>query len=261
MISSIVNWPNVRLVDGFKPSEGRLQINYRNKWQSVCTNSKNWTEIDTTTVCRQLGFNKGYWYQWFSRNNESHQFMFEAPGCLGNEPSINDCSNWNKRAVGSGICDYHMDIGIRCDEEFYYSPNFWAGLKFLDAQSDTVLLKEFDQKVSRQVSKSILENIVIEYAGENAERKATPAIQSIGTPPNINQVSVKWSASTALNITDPKDSIVISNSYFFENRGYGLFFNTSYGSVELNNVKIERNGADGLRYVLHEDHLIGHDFW
>lgn len=84
LISSTTNWPNARLVDGHKPSEGRLQIYYRNKWQSVCTSSKNWTEIDTTTVCRQLGFNKGYWYQWFSRNNESHQFMLEAPGCLGN---------------------------------------------------------------------------------------------------------------------------------------------------------------------------------
>lgn len=178
----------------------------------------------------------------------------------GNEPSISECINWNKRAVGSGICDYHMDIGIRCDEEFYYSPNYWAGLKFLEAQSEIVLLRDFDDKVSRQVSKSVLENIVIEYAGEDAERKATPAIQSIGIPPTINQVSVKWSASTAVNITDPKDSVVISNSYFFENRGYGLFFNTSYGSVELNNVKIERNAADGLRYVLHEDHLIGHDF-
>ena len=260
LISSIVNWPNVRLVDGSKPSQGRLQIFYRNKWQSVCTNSKNWTEIDTTTACRQLGFNKGYWYQWYSRNNESHQFMLEAPGCLGNEPAISECLNWSKRSVGSGICDYHMDIGIRCDDEFYYSPNFWSGIRFLDAQSEIHLLREFDNKVSRQVSKSILENIVIEYAGEDAERRATPAIQSIGTPPTINQISVKWSASTALNITEPKDSIVISNSYFFENRGYGLFFNTSYGSVELNNVKIERNGADGLRYVLHEDRLIGHDF-
>lgn len=258
MISSSL--PNVRLVDGLKPSEGRLQINYHNKWQSVCTNSKNWTEIDTTTVCRQLGFNKGHWYQWFSRNNESNQFMLEQPNCLGNEASINECLNWNKRAVGSGICDYHMDIGIRCDEEFYYSVNFWSGIKFQNAQSETVFVKDFDDKINKQVSKSILENIVIEYAGEDSERRATPAIHSVGIPPVINQITVKQSASTAVNITDPKDSVLISNSYFFENRGYGLFFNTSYGSVELNNVKIEHNGADGLRFFLNEDHLIGHDF-
>lgn len=33
-------WPEVRLVDGDSIVEGRLQIFYKEKWRSVCTNSK-----------------------------------------------------------------------------------------------------------------------------------------------------------------------------------------------------------------------------
>lgn len=106
-------WPNIRLVDGNVVEEGRLQIKYKNRWHSVCTNSRNWTETDIAIVCRQLGFSGGHWLRWFVRNNDTRQFMFENPGCQGHESTIEECSNWNQRRIGSGVCHFHQDIGIK----------------------------------------------------------------------------------------------------------------------------------------------------
>lgn len=33
-------WPDARLVDGDAPNKGRLQVRYKSRWMSVCTNSK-----------------------------------------------------------------------------------------------------------------------------------------------------------------------------------------------------------------------------
>ena len=107
-------WPNIRLVDGGSINEGRLQINYKGRWHSVCTNSRNWTQIDVRVACGQLGFTGGAWYRWFARNNDTRQFLFESPACRGDERSIENCVNWPSRRVGGGVCDFHQDIGIRC---------------------------------------------------------------------------------------------------------------------------------------------------
>lgn len=106
-------WPNIRLVDGQRVEQGRLQLKYKSHWHSVCTNSRNWTRNDVEVVCHQLGFTGGHWYRWFKRNNDSRQFMLENPGCHGNEPTVQDCQNWSQRRIGSGVCDFHQDIGIR----------------------------------------------------------------------------------------------------------------------------------------------------
>lgn len=41
--------------------------------------------------------------------------------------------------------------------------------------------------------------------------------------------------------------------------GYGLYVNTSFGGAFLDNCTVEQNGADGIRFVHHEDTYIGAD--
>lgn len=247
---SLVQWPDVRLVDGDSPSEGRLQINYKGKWHSVCTNSKNWTQTDIKVVCNQLGFSEGQWYHWFHKYNDSRQFLYENPNCNGVERSVQDCPNWNERRVGSGICDYHTDIGIRCSQRFFNKPYYWRGIEFIDAQTYSVFLVA--GKWKREVSESVLENVVITYAGENQYGNASSAIQVKGVAPVIKDIEVKWCAFNGINISETREAIEIVNSRFIENKGYGIFVNSSYGKVSLTNVQIENNGADGVRYVYHE---------
>lgn len=161
---STVQWPDVRLVDGDLPSEGRLQVNYKGKWHSICTNSKNWTSFDIAVVCRQINFSGGVWYNWFNKYNDSLQFLYEQPNCNGNEKSIQECPNWGSRKIGSGICDYHTDIGIRCSQTLNPDPKYWKGLFFHNAETYTI--KILNNKWEKSISNSILENVVINYAGK-----------------------------------------------------------------------------------------------
>lgn len=271
VVSSVVVWPDVRLVDGDTPNEGRLQIKTNNHWHSVCTNSKNWTMVDIRTVCNQLGFADGSWYQWFNKFNDSRQLMIEEPGCLGRESRIDHCPNWIKRQVGSGACDYHSDIGIRCTKRLVnhgssssYNVNpggtFWSGIKFLSAEAHDEYLPQFDGRLKRKISDSILDNVDITYAGEDVAGESIAAIHVKGVPPQIMRTSVRLSAGTGINVTDSTDGFVIKETVISENRGYGLFVNSTWGQVNLHGVRIENNGADGIRYNLQQDLQTGDDF-
>jgi hypothetical protein len=46
---------SVRLTGGAGPWEGRLEIYHDNQWGTVCDDG--WSEANTMTVCRQLGYN------------------------------------------------------------------------------------------------------------------------------------------------------------------------------------------------------------
>nr|XP_046910459.1 protein bark beetle-like [Dermatophagoides farinae] len=240
-------WPNIRLVDGQRVEQGRLQLKYKGHWHSVCTNSRNWTRNDVEVVCHQLGFTGGHWYRWFKRNNDSRQFMLENPGCHGNEPTVQDCQNWSQRRIGSGVCDFHQDIGISCDNN-QDSRNHWRGIEFIN--SDSRVTSIMSNKMDSRRSNSAIEHVIIEYAGQQSDGKLLPALSSIGSvPPHINHLAIYRSAYTALNITDPINGFEIMNSKFIENRAYGVYVNTSTGRVHLSSVEIEDNGADGVRFV------------
>jgi len=43
-----------RLVDGNSPSEGRLEIFYRNQWGTVCDDS--FDDVDARVACHSLGY-------------------------------------------------------------------------------------------------------------------------------------------------------------------------------------------------------------
>lgn len=39
--------------------------------------------------------------------------VFFLAGCSGYEPRIELCQ-WNRRKMGSGVCDLHPNLGLRC---------------------------------------------------------------------------------------------------------------------------------------------------
>ncbi|KAF8773809.1 Protein bark beetle like protein [Argiope bruennichi] len=246
-------WPDVRLVDGHSVLEGRLQMFYKGKWRSVCTNSKNWTAESLHVMCRQLGFTGGHLYNWFPRNNDSSQLMYEDPRCAGSESSLTDCPNWKSRQLGSGVCDFHADIGIKCDNYLgSQKSSNWKGIHFYYGKAK--LREPIENKVSRHYSLSVLEYVNIFHAGRDTYGKAVPALEVIGQPPIMNNLNLRYSAFDGINLYKPDDTFVIENSIVADNRGHGIYVNSSISQVTLSGVKVRGNGGDGVHFWHHDSY-------
>lgn len=74
----------IRLVDGPDVNEGIVQLLELGRWQSVCTNSRNWTQADMEVACRQLGFQGGEWVFWYPHLNDTQQMLYQDPGMIKN---------------------------------------------------------------------------------------------------------------------------------------------------------------------------------
>ncbi|GAB6022030.1 hypothetical protein CHUAL_006179 [Chamberlinius hualienensis] len=235
---------DIRLVDGPSINEGRLQMFHKGKWRSVCTNSRNWTKTDFEVACRQLGFTGGNFSRWFPRNNDSSQLAYEFPRCNYQSQSLIQC-NWNSKIMGSGICDYHEDIGIQCEPVAFRPLQAWSGLRFDDA-------KYIQPNRLPRLSLSSLRHLEILYAGWNNSGNFTSALQISGVPPSIDSITVRWSAFTGINLTATEAPADLVRCLVSDNRGYGVYVNTSTGMVRLIDSSITSNGADGVKYVFHD---------
>ena len=56
------------------------------------------------TVCRELGFTGGEYWNWVDHLNDTKQILWEKPQCSGLERHVKECSNWAGRQVGAGVC-------------------------------------------------------------------------------------------------------------------------------------------------------------
>ncbi|CAD7079360.1 unnamed protein product [Hermetia illucens] len=239
-----------RLVDGPSPLQGRLQIYYKGSWRSVCTNSRNWTVQDYETACRQMGYQGGRFWNWVERNwNFQPRLLYEEPNCRGTESSLLECS-WHTKQIGSGVCDYHSDIGIQC-LPIHESPlSHWRGLQFDNAPTTRTLSE--DNTVYSSVSESLLRYVNIVRAGSGRGRTTVGSIEVIGIPPVLEFVTVDHSAYTGINVTLPDSGFVFRNVTVRRSKGFGVFVNSSCGLAHLEDCIVSENGADGVRYVGHD---------
>ncbi|CAB4069302.1 Protein bark beetle [Lepeophtheirus salmonis] len=224
-----------RLVDGPTINEGIVQVLEKGKWRSVCTNSRNWTQIDLEVTCRQLGF---------------------QGGCTGLEPRLDLC-NWSRRRMGSGVCDHHPNLGIRClpfhHKENRLASGHWRGLRFESAQFIKELTIENTLYVSS--SRSILKFVEIIGAGRGTWRgrpNATSAVESWGIPPRMEHIHIRHCAYNGINITNPEGRFIIKNANITLNRGYGVFVNSSTGDINILDSVVSNNMGDGIKYYMHD---------
>ncbi|XP_013178489.1 PREDICTED: uncharacterized protein LOC106125730 isoform X1 [Papilio xuthus] len=247
--------PAIRLVDGPSVLAGRVQILHKGQWRSVCTNSRNWTINDMETACRQLGFMGGTFYNWMDRQPGRHaRLLYEEPKCKGTEYDIFQC-DWNSRQLGSGVCDYHPDLGIQClphhdDNEIKNFGQHWRGLRFENAVYERILTAANTLYIP--TSMSILKHVVVRNAGLGRDNNATSALDVIGVPPVMEDIKITNSAFNAINVTSSNAPIVINNCTIQNNRGYGVYVNSTYGMARIENCLISENGGDGVKYVVHE---------
>ena len=85
----------LRLANGTRKSEGRVEIFYNDIWGTVC--EFNWDLRDAIVVCRQLGYSsaltaKGKASFGTGRGINRKKWLSNV-GCLGNESSIDMCSS------------------------------------------------------------------------------------------------------------------------------------------------------------------------
>ena len=113
--------------------------------------------------------------------------------------------------MGSGVCDHHPNLGIRClpfhHDDSEAARGHWRGLRFEAAHYRKDLTRD---KLYVSNSKSVLRHVVVTGAGRGrfAERgrfkgraNATSAIETWGVPPLMEHILVENSAYNGKMIT------------------------------------------------------------
>ena len=112
-VQNCTDW-DIRLVGGFSPLQGRVEVCYMKQWGTICGSS--YVRALANVICRQLG------YSYFNSTLYSfYNFGMRSKGiflytstlfCTGNETRLQDCYH---TPLGYNLCSgYDSDIGVRC---------------------------------------------------------------------------------------------------------------------------------------------------
>ncbi|XP_035791603.1 uncharacterized protein LOC118466427 [Anopheles albimanus] len=99
----------IRLAGGRDSQEGRVEINYRGTWGTVCDDDFGVREA--RVICRQLGFNGTAEVRKNTFPPGTGQIWLDQVACNGTEASIEDCVHWH---WGEHNCGHTEDVGVRC---------------------------------------------------------------------------------------------------------------------------------------------------
>ncbi|XP_023933282.1 deleted in malignant brain tumors 1 protein-like isoform X5 [Lingula anatina] len=101
----------VRLVDGERDGEGRVEVLHNGEWGTVCDDS--WDVNDAQVVCRMLGYDpaNAVAFSNAEHGQGSGGIHMDNVNCDGSEASIEDCGHNGWR---SHNCGHHEDASVRC---------------------------------------------------------------------------------------------------------------------------------------------------
>ncbi|XP_071804824.1 scavenger receptor cysteine-rich domain-containing protein DMBT1-like [Asterias amurensis] len=105
-------YPQVRLVNGTSPYEGRLEVYYKDQWGAVC--NKGWSMLESSVICRQLQYPPATLaWQGAHFGQGQGRILLDNVTCIGNETSIDQCyySDWS-----SDNCSHGEVVGVTCGE-------------------------------------------------------------------------------------------------------------------------------------------------
>jgi deleted-in-malignant-brain-tumors protein 1 len=101
--------PTFRLVGGPSDREGRLEVQYRGSWGTVCDDA--FEDVDARVACRTLGFTNVGRVMSNRYGPGSGRIWMDDVECSGQESSLADC---RFRGWGSHNCGHNEDVSITC---------------------------------------------------------------------------------------------------------------------------------------------------
>ena len=119
LFCAFVTGPDIQLVGGSGPHEGRVEVYHNGVWGTVCDDD--WDLQDATVVCRQLAM--GYINATAAVgparfSSGSGPILFSEVACVGNESTITECDH---HSTGGHNCSHNQDVGVVCEGQLVCS--------------------------------------------------------------------------------------------------------------------------------------------
>ena len=105
----------LRLVDGTAPYNGRLEVNYKGRFGTICDDGFDTT--DGNVACHQLGFTRvtqvrqGAYY-----GEGTGEVLLDSISCNSNAVLLESCSH---RGWGIEDCHHGEDVGLECNSKCF----------------------------------------------------------------------------------------------------------------------------------------------
>ncbi|XP_071150203.1 scavenger receptor cysteine-rich type 1 protein M160-like [Mytilus edulis] len=98
----------LRFITGSVDNIGRLEINYRGEWGTICSNS--FGHVEAAVACRQLGYCSGQMipYQYIDDGNGT--IWLDRIDCSGSEHKLINCTY----SIDTSHCRHSYDAGVKC---------------------------------------------------------------------------------------------------------------------------------------------------
>ncbi|KAI8487041.1 hypothetical protein Bbelb_353010, partial [Branchiostoma belcheri] len=204
-----VHQPQVRLMGGRFPWEGRVEVFYNGEWGTVCGRSY-WSSQDANVVCRELGygrsfisntnsFGQGSGPVWIGRYNS-------RPDCTGNEMSIFNCLRGPPGNVYWG-CTHYYDVGIRCNINTHVSPR------------PTCRMKKWGGITSKYGTTAVLTNLKFSNTG-NLHGRSHAALEDDQGTANISHIGISECVGTGIKLLGGKTTQSVKNVNISGCNGY-----------------------------------------
>ena len=97
------------------------------------------------------------------------------------------------------------------------------------------------------MSESVLQYVDIFNGGVGRGGGVHSALESVGVAPRMDKVRVEGSAFGGINVTAPASVVSLVGVTSINNAGYGVYVNTSSGSVSISPSRIPEKSLKSIK--------------